>query len=73
MREKLLEQGGSEYYVTPLVLDLKENIYFSFREICVAPVPLFHVVVLLLFLFFFYSHLCLASTHIKQQNTSKHT
>ena len=56
-REKVQELSGSEYDVTPLVFDLKENIYFSFREIGVALVPLFRVVVLLLFLFFLFTPL----------------
>ena len=38
--EKLLELSGSEYYVTPLVLDSKENIYFSFREILHGTCPI---------------------------------
>ena len=40
-RENILEQSGSDHYVTPLIFGLKENINFSLREICVALVPLF--------------------------------
>ena len=38
-REEILEQSGSEHYVTPLIFGLKEIINFSLREICVALVP----------------------------------
>ena len=62
-RGKLLEQSGSEFYVTPLVFDLEENIYFSIGEICVAHVPLFHVGMLLLFLFFLFTPLLSNHTH----------
>ena len=72
-REEILEHSGSEHYVTPLDFDLKENIYFSFwRNLCgTCPIILCGGVAFISFLFS--SYFCLAITHIKQQNTSKHT
>ena len=55
-REKLQEQSGGDHHVTPLIFGLKENINFSFREICVALVPLFYVLVVL-FCYFTIDHI----------------
>ena len=52
-REKLREQSGGDHHVTPLIFGLKENINFSFREICGAHVPLFYVLVVLICHFIF--------------------
>ena len=45
-REKILEQSGSDHYVTPLIFGLKEDINFTLREICVALVPSLYVLML---------------------------
>ena len=66
-REEILEQSGSEHFVSPLIFGLKENINFSLREICVALVPLFYVL-MLCFCFFSFLHI-----FTKQHtHTSKH-
>ena len=55
-REEIIEQSGSDHYVTPLIFGLKENINFLLREICVALVPLFYVL-MCCFCFFSFLHI----------------